>query len=823
VKDSMEIKNYSVAIGGQWTFEGDNATRRKCLSLGPACGMSSALAIFGYNSSNIGTDQEMLDRINRWDRAQIDSVVPDIGYKAFEVMDVLGGVTRDESGNINGAAVFLWTALMTSKNYDVILMSGGRLRQRNDDAIASTWEAEAVCRSGMTEKHPTEDATCETPQGNLQYAGLFGRSLGDEFGAAISGDVAMIGVSYMLIVVYLFVNLGRRDTVHSMIAVSAATLISIGLSYAGSAGLGSIFGLKQNPLNQNIIFLLLGLGVDDAFVLVAELSRHVEGNQNDSVSELIAKTAKTGGSSILITSVTDALAFLVGSSTTLPALSSFCVFAGLGVMLCFAFQIVFILPVLALNLQRAQDNRFDCLCCFKSKVEHRHDDPRGCCCCLCVPACNPKEGVVRQVLEAGGKLVIEKKGWKAFTLVLWSTIFIAGFIGMTQIRKDFKLEWFFPSDSYVNKFISLNDEYISEGTTFSFYTNELDIFASQAHMNKFTSYVKQQSTVKSSSVNNWWAEFRPVPSNGTAGQTASEFYQEIWMWVQSSNFMNSIRWSDDNCNLEKADRLASCDPTKGIAHTRIAATLKRLGDGGARYAVYNKLRLDLQDIFEDTTGLKAFPFSNDFLYWEENGTIDTELVRNLVVAAGVVFVIIMTLIPQPRIALVVGVGIVMTMVELLGFMHWWGVTINGTSTIYLLICLGLAVDYSAHIAHVFNISEGSMEARSLEALSRIGPSVLHALLSTILAVIALGFSKSYVFVVFFQILFLATTIAGFKGLWLLPVVLSLVGGTKGAVSSIDPSSKAPNVDVELDGAVISQEIEEKAPTLPSPGMSVKDA
>jgi predicted RND superfamily exporter protein len=221
--------------------------------------------------------------------------------------------------------------------------------------------------------------------------------------------------------------------------------------------------------------------------------------------------------------------------------------------------------------------------------------------------------------------------------------------------------------------------------------------------------------------------------------------------------------------------------------------------------VYNKLRLDLKEIFEDSTGLKAFPFTNDFLYWEENGTIDTELARNLIVAAGVVFIIVMTLIPRPRIALVVGAGIMMSMVELLGFMHWWGVTINGTSTIYLLICLGLAVDYSAHIAHVFNISEGSMESRSLEALSRIGPSVFHALTSTILAVIALGFSKSYVFVVFFKILFLATMIAGFKGLWLLPVVLSLVGGSKSVPSDLKMVSIEPTI-------VGSEAEEEKIPT-----------
>merc|ERR1711948_231389 len=92
------------------------------------------------------------------------------------------------------------------------------------------------------------------------------------------------------------------------------------------------------------------------------------------------------------------------------------------------------------------------------------------------------------------------------------------------------------------------------------------------------------------------------------------------------------------------------------------------------------------------------------------------------------------------------------------------------------ICLGLAVDYSAHIAHSFKEAKGTRDARAMQALSRIGPSVFHALFSTILALIVLSVSKTYVFRVFFKVLFLVTMIAGWKGLWLLPVVLSLVGG-----------------------------------------------
>mmetsp|Transcript_52989 Transcript_52989/g.161006 ORF Transcript_52989/g.161006 Transcript_52989/m.161006 type:complete len:91 (-) Transcript_52989:11-283(-) len=79
-------------------------------------------------------------------------------------------------------------------------------------------------------------------------------------------------------------------------------------------------------------------------------------------------------------------------------------------------------------------------------------------------------------------------------------------------------------------------------------------------------------------------------------------------------------------------------------------------------------------------------------------------------------------------------------------------------------------------------------------MTRIGPSVFHAVFSTILAVLVLSLSKSYVFEVFFKVLCLATLIAGFKGLWLLPVVLSLVGGSQETLRETLQRSPAQKTD-----------------------------
>merc|ERR1711924_418997 len=110
----------------------------------------------------------------------------------------------------------------------------------------------------------------------------------------------------------------------------------------------------------------------------------------------------------------------------------------------------------------------------------------------------------------------------------------------------------------------------------------------------------------------------------------------------------------------------------------------------------------------------------------------------------------------------------------------------------------LAVDYSAHIAHMFVVSVGSSRERAIKSLERIGPSVFNAVVSTLLAVVIIGFSTSYVFRVFFKALFLTVVLGGAHGLIFLPTVLGLFGGSKTSVATnaihpdapLSPSAKS---------------------------------
>eukprot|EP00931_Biecheleriopsis_adriatica_P092827 TRINITY_DN665_c0_g1_i5.p1 TRINITY_DN665_c0_g1~~TRINITY_DN665_c0_g1_i5.p1 ORF type:complete len:1050 (+),score=219.74 TRINITY_DN665_c0_g1_i5:53-3202(+) len=686
--------------------------------------------------------------------------------------------------------------------------------QGMEDPIADEWERRALCILGI-DADPRAEPKLDCPEDDLlKFNGLFQRSFGDEFGAAIRGDIAKISASYFVIIIYCALMLGKRDVIHSAIGMSITAVVIVGLTIGSTMGLMGYFGVPNSNLNNNLYFLILGLGVDDAFVLTSEFFRHSTESPDLPIAERIAKTAKTGGISVLITSATDALAFLVGATTVLPALSWFCTWAGTAIILCYLFQLFVFLPGLAINAQRVAASRQDIFCCLQ-KEPRAIDDPKGCCfCCkpnLCV------DNVLRKGMRSFGEKITTLPG-QIGTIFFFACLAAGGIVGSTMIYKDFKLEWFIPDDSYVNQYFKINSENFASGTKISVnMRGNLDAFDAQDNLHDIYDYLATSVLVNQDvDISCWHCEFTEwAETNHASSLTKNEkgkhvfadkakFFSALHEWYRGtpgSRYRGSLLWADTECNVDgsKDSVPAGCSLNDGLKASRMNAelTLAATDKGQDRFDTMTTLRADIDKRYKD-----AFPYSFDFLYWEEVGIIDKELVQNLLICGAVIAVLVFALVPAPRISIWVIICICLSIVDVLGFMHFWGVTISGVSTIYILICVGLAVDYAAHIAHMFKDSSGTARERAINALERIGPCTLNAVVSTFLAVVVVGFSSSYVFRVFFKVLFLVVLIAGAHGIWLLPAVLSLVGGSKepapAAVESVSTEAKVTS-DAEQPG------------------------
>jgi len=69
---------------------------------------------------------------------------------------------------------------------------------------------------------------------------------------------------------------------------------------------------------------------------------------------------KHAGSSITITSFTNAIAFFLGCTSSLEALSSFCFFAGLGVLMLYLTSISVFSAFMVWDIRRQMNRKGDC-------------------------------------------------------------------------------------------------------------------------------------------------------------------------------------------------------------------------------------------------------------------------------------------------------------------------------------------------------------------------------------------------------------------------------------------------------------------------------
>ncbi|CAG0890355.1 unnamed protein product [Cyprideis torosa] len=610
----------------------------------------------------------------------------------------------------------------------------------------------------------------------------------------ILDDLGMLIVGYVLVFVFVVLILGRRSCVESRVyleqtlkcsrtlwgqkenekmgdvkmktqewILSALGMASVAFSTLTAIGLCHRMGFVYGSMHRAMPFVLLGIGIDDMFVIIQAFENLPKKElSGKSLRTRVGLTMEHAGVAITITSVTDFAAFVIGATTIIPALRSFCVYTAVGILVLYIFQSCFFVACFTLDQRRMESGRNGFLFCFKQ--------PDGCgprmeCAKYDLIMIFFRDFYSPVLLKPLGKILVS-----LFTLgfLAWS---IYGFYHLEQM---FDRIWMLPESSYLHQYFKHSKIYYpSHWEMGALLVGSVDYPEELGNIHRVVTELRSEPTMRH--VNSWTNDFIPYVNTYWNASAPDVPLPEDQFHSLLSLFLFSPKGGKYTHQFEFNGTLDCLSPAPPIIASRIDFEYKPMSGPHEHIPAMRRVKTAVLNSQITTGDQFVLSWARAYGNWEIDEIIQEELYRNIGLAMVCVFVVTLGLLGNIWTCLIVLSCVVMTLISVAGLMYNWGVTIDTVSCICMVLAIGLSVDYSAHVGHTFMTVSGTRDRRAALTLTRIGPAVFSGGFSTFLAFAALFTSQSHVFKTFFKIFFGVVIFGLYYALCFLPVFLSWFG------------------------------------------------
>ena len=272
-----------------------------------------------------------------------------------------------------------------------------------------------------------------------------------------------------------------------------------------------------------------------------------------------------------------------------------------------------------------------------------------------------------------------------------------------------------------------------------------------------------------------------------------EFLYYLHLWIQAPTgeecplagkaaYSNALAY-DENAVTIKASHFRT-------SHTALASQADFIN-------AYSSARRIAEEMSR-RTGSDVFPYSKFYIFFDQYSTIINLTHTLLLSALLAIFLVSSVLLGSFRTGLCITSVVGMIVVDIMGIMALWGVSLNAVSLVNLVICVGIAVEFCSHIARAFMFPHSGIlalahskyrlhgcDARAWAALVGVGGSVFSGITITkLIGVGVLAWTKSKIFEIYYFRMWAAlVVVAATHALVCLPVVLSVAGTGKGWLTS----------------------------------------
>ena len=638
----------------------------------------------------------------------------------------------------------------------------------------------------------------------------------DLFNEYLFEDIVYFALAIALILVIMCLYL-------KSLAITVATIFNVLFSFILAYFLYYVVCRFEYFPFLNVLsgLILIAIGADDVFIFVdvwqQEYRKIVDVGHNDQLTDCLYRTLRHALMSIFVTSLTTASAFFANVVSDITAIQCFGIFSGLAILSNF-FLMVFWVPGVVIIIEKT--NRYLCHgCCGNT-------ESGSCCQKLATITSLPSKAFNRIFSEV--LPVVVTKVWFIW-LILSTVIGIAGVVLVFIKPKldlpssdDFQL---FPSDHPLERYdlhlkyqFSFHDKYESGGeaimvwgikgidngnhfdpsdrghTVYDTYF-DLSTLEAQAWMLQFLSDLKNASFV----TNNFrQAEFLlewfyADELSFCTGRAIPDAYKDccfqnggpVSSYTFNKCFPIFARFAYDEGHYFWDKTVFDVDGTIKA----YAIDLDTMQPFQTNYDVMEENYDTLDDFLKNAIktapeGLKGAWFAGWFDFYDLQRALSTGTYIAIGLSLGVALLVMIATSLNFLLSLYAIINIGFTISVTVGILVLLGWELNVLESVAISISVGLSIDFSIHYAVGYRLcKDPSPPARVQESLTRVGPAIAMAALTTFLAGAAIMGTRILAYIQLGTFLMLVMVVSWlFATFFFLP--LCSVAGPKGNCAQI---------------------------------------
>ncbi|GMT04663.1 hypothetical protein PENTCL1PPCAC_26837, partial [Pristionchus entomophagus] len=573
-------------------------------------------------------------------------------------------------------------------------------------------------------------------------------------------------------------------------AVILALIITFGLFF--------YFGAAFNPVTSTMPFLVLTVGVDDDFLMIAawrELDRRL------SVERRIALVMGDAGASITVTSFTNFFCFGLGYFLcSTPAVADFCLITAFGVFIDYIMQITFFAAVLTYSGRREDEGGL-ASCCYKKTVV--------------TPAVTDAENgdasaIRAEIKEAKWKVSEEndedfdpthhgkaeeipymhaffrdkfvpfiiRPDVKVVSWIFFGLYCCIAFYGCCLLKVDISPVKYIRDNSPIQTFVALADKYIwADNVMPAFHVMAPPDFRDPVVRAKFNAMVFQLEHTDYSigrvSTNFWLWQYQQYLNDFPDVDYKTEFYKRSRL----NDFFNQLDYSQYRPMIKILDNVTDGEPC--IAAFTFQTSFYGLDSWDKRQA----------ELFHWRAILNAHPQYDMFLSGifspfliDQRRTIAPSSMQTIGCALAMMALTSIFFLPDAQSVFLMTWCLLSISMGVCGGLALLGSDLDSVSMGCIVMAIGMAIDYSVHICYRYHRSEERRSAaKVVDSLTSVAWPITQAVSSTLFGLCSTAFVPAYLVRVFFQTVYLVSIIGLAHSLVWLPQL----------ISAIDPCERVP--------------------------------